>query len=481
MSARAREFAMVSRLEAAAVHRQQASAFAASLEHGGTLQQPPYALPQMSTSQAIPPQATWLHPYFAGYPEQNVSYGTGFMAPNMHQPFPLPLGCDSLRLRRGSNNMINSPIASLPSWRAPQPPRLESSSRPSTNRRGPPHKPKQSGHACWVGNIRRGRPEATLMQLKDRFSAGLDKDIESVLYIDRSGCAFVNYKTKGACDAAIAQFNATELNDNRLVCRAKRDKSGEVKTLTAQSCDSERKDSRNDSVEVDELSDMISCATVSEEQHSECDEVDWSSEQSVSGTDRYFVLKSFSQEDLDDSRISGVWTAQPSIQSTLHAAFVASKNVYLVFSANKSGAYYGYARMTSSPLDDQAAEQVPKDGSAEGVTITKVEATASAPRGRIVNDPARATLFWEAERDHREGEHHGHSSFIPRKFEIEWMQVRNVEFFRVRGIRNPLNGNKEVKVAKDGTELEAGLGERILRLFKEDCYHEHGKYQPHRW
>ncbi|KAI5361262.1 Putative YTH domain containing protein [Septoria linicola] len=282
---------------------------------------------------------------------------------------------------------------------------------------------------------------------------GFGKDIESVLYIDKTGCAFVNYRTKEACNAAIARFNATELDGSRL-------------------------DSRNDSVEAEELSDMISCATVSEEQQSECYEVDQSSEQVASVTDRYFVLKSFSQEDLDDSRHSGVWTAQPSIQKTLHAAFATSKNVYLVFSANKSGAYYGYARMTSSPFDDQAAEQGPKDGSAEGVTITKVEATASAPRGRIVNDPARATLFWEAERDDRDGGHHGHPSFTPRTFNIEWKQVRTVEFFRVRSMKNTLNGNKEVKVAKDGTELETSIGKRIIDMFDDEHHGAFNDYQP---
>lgn len=240
--------------------------------------------------------------------------------------------------------------------------------------------------------------------------------------------------------------------------------------LTAQSGDSEWKDSRNGSVEVDELNDMIACATISEDQtqHLEYNGIEPSSEQSGPVKDRYFVLKSFSQEDLEDSRVSGVWTAQSSIQNTLHSAFVASKNVYLVFSANKSGAYYGYARMMSSPLDETAVTEDPKDMSAEGVAITKVDATKTAPRGRIVNDPARATLFWEAERDGEDAEIHlGYPRSAPRKFRIEWRQVGPVSFSFVRGLPNPLNGNKDVKVAKDGTELWDGIGKHILRLLEE--------------
>jgi hypothetical protein len=51
--------------------------------------------------------------------------------------------------------------------------------------RGPPRKPKQSGHALWVGNL----PSATtVLALKDHFSREATKDIDSVFLISKSNC-----------------------------------------------------------------------------------------------------------------------------------------------------------------------------------------------------------------------------------------------------------------------------------------------------
>ena len=57
--------------------------------------------------------------------------------------------------------------------------------------RGPPRKPKQSGHALWVGNL---PPGATVIDLKDHFSREATRDIESLFLISKSNCAFVNYR-----------------------------------------------------------------------------------------------------------------------------------------------------------------------------------------------------------------------------------------------------------------------------------------------
>lgn len=50
-------------------------------------------------------------------------------------------------------------------------------------------------------------------------------------------------------------------------------------------------------------------------------------------------------------------------------------------------------------------------------------------------------------------------------FRIEWLSTRRVPFYRTRGLRNALNNNREVKIARDGTEVEAGVGGRLLVLF----------------
>jgi YT521-B-like domain len=60
---------------------------------------------------------------------------------------------------------------------------------------------------------------------------------------------------------------------------------------------------------------------------------------------RYFILKSLTADDLDISVERGVWATQPHNEASLNRAFKTSSAVYLIFSANKSGEFYGYARM----------------------------------------------------------------------------------------------------------------------------------------
>ncbi|KFX92393.1 hypothetical protein V490_05411, partial [Pseudogymnoascus sp. VKM F-3557] len=77
-----------------------------------------------------------------------------------------------------------------------------------TTIRGPPRKPKQSGHALWVGNL---PPGANVVDLKDHFAQDATEDILSVFLMSKSSCAFVNYKTEEACAAAMARFHDSRL------------------------------------------------------------------------------------------------------------------------------------------------------------------------------------------------------------------------------------------------------------------------------
>src|ERR1051326_7091503 len=85
--------------------------------------------------------------------------------------------------------------------------------------RGPPRKPKQSGHALWVGNL---PPGTTVTDLKDHFSRDATRDIESLFFIAKSNCAFVNYRTEAACTAAMHRFHDSRFHGVRLVCRLRR-------------------------------------------------------------------------------------------------------------------------------------------------------------------------------------------------------------------------------------------------------------------
>lgn len=47
-------------------------------------------------------------------------------------------------------------------------------------------------------------------------------------------------------------------------------------------------------------------------------------------------------------------------------------------------------------------------------------------------------------------------------FKIEWVCTKRLPFFQTRHLRNPWNHEREVKVSRDGTELEPGVGQRLL-------------------
>lgn len=105
-------------------------------------------------------------------------------------------------------------------------------------------------------------------------------------------------------------------------------------------------------------------------------------------------------------------------------------------------------------------------------------ATEHAPAGYITDDTARGSLFWEAESPSgadgagdvspssdegvaAENEVHG------KPFRVRWQSTQPLPFYRVRYLRNPWNHNREVKIARDGTELEPSVGANLVRLFHE--------------
>jgi len=47
-------------------------------------------------------------------------------------------------------------------------------------------------------------------------------------------------------------------------------------------------------------------------------------------------------------------------------------------------------------------------------------------------------------------------------FKIEWIKVAPLPFTRIRLLRNPWNQDKEIKVSRDGTEVEPRVAEQLL-------------------
>ena len=122
-----------------------------------------------------------------------------------------------------------------------------------------------------------------------------------------------------------------------------------------------------------------------------------------------------------------------------------------------------------------------------GPKSTPTPATQWAPKGRIVDDSARGTIFWEADNtDHAEEEAadiDGVSSTQQteqqeketgslrqrqewgKSFQVDWISTSRLPFYRTRGLRNPWNENREIKIARDGTEIEPSIGRRLVQMF----------------
>jgi hypothetical protein len=47
-------------------------------------------------------------------------------------------------------------------------------------------------------------------------------------------------------------------------------------------------------------------------------------------------------------------------------------------------------------------------------------------------------------------------------FQVEWLKTTRLPFYRTRQLRNPWNHDREVKVSRDGTELEPSVGQALL-------------------
>lgn len=165
-----------------------------------------------------------------------------------------------------------------------------------------------------------------------------------------------------------------------------------------------------------------------------------------------------------------------------------AENVYLIFSANKSGEYFGYARMISA-IDEEAAASIalptkigPETAFESDLPITTpTPATEFAPKGRVIDDSARGTIFWEADlvespsaeepvaeipaESPSPTKEAGEQESFGKPFKIQWLSTERLPFYRTRGLRNPWNANREVKIARDGTELEPGVGRRLVGMF----------------
>lgn len=352
--------------------------------------------------------------------------------------------------------------------------------------------------------------------------------LESLFLISKSNCAFANFKDEQSCSAAQRKLHDSKFMTVRLVSRLRKSTVEGPAGVTAPTGPASSAPQAGGAPETSVLggdgqetreNDVATNApsTTGSETAAPAPLVNGGSSQ----RDRFFVLKSLTVEDLELSVRTNVWATQSHNEEALNSAFKVrnngsftlsstgthladwklateqnSNNVYLVFSANKSGEYFGYARMVSAINEDPAAaiEFAPSVQSAGEVDLPKAiptEPTEFAPKGRIIDDSARGTIFWEADRDDKAGSdggqedegssgsvggdtgsvRSGQEGSVPetkpwgKPFRLEWLSTTRLPFYRTRGLRNPWNSNREVKIARDGTELEPSVGRRLIGLF----------------
>ncbi|KAI1639905.1 YT521-B-like domain-containing protein [Biscogniauxia mediterranea] len=348
--------------------------------------------------------------------------------------------------------------------------------------RGPPRKPRQSGHAIWIGNL---PPQTDLMNLVHHVckeAAGL----ESLFLISKSNCAFANFKDEQSCIAAQQKLHDSKFQTVRLVSRLRKSTvegaTGQTAPTGPAAASPSGQTGPPDPIRSPQAPATETPAPTSDVQNEIRNKP---MTEPPTQKDKFFILKSLTVEDLELSVRNGVWATQSHNEETLNNAFKSADNVYLVFSANKSGEYFGFARMVSPINDDPAAaiEFAPKAQATTNLDLPKAiptEATESCPRGRIIDDSARGTIFWEVERDdadtvpETESEDSASASGVQEEdntkawgkpFKLEWVSTTRLPFFRTRGLRNPWNSNREVKIARDGTELEPSAGKRLIGLF----------------
>ncbi|KAG5922461.1 hypothetical protein E4U61_005200 [Claviceps capensis] len=180
---------------------------------------------------------------------------------------------------------------------------------------GPARRPRESGHALWIGNL---PPQTDLMTLVEHIckeAVGL----ESLFLIPKSNCAFANYKDEAACSAARQKLNNSPFQSASLVCRLRKNVAGCTSRLSA----------TGQGVKAVESTTSNETETKIEASNGESSFAGGPSRitrqiQDRGAVDRFFVLKSLTTEDLNESLKTGMWATQSHNEKTLNEAFQVS-------------------------------------------------------------------------------------------------------------------------------------------------------------
>ncbi|KIY71142.1 hypothetical protein CYLTODRAFT_144494 [Cylindrobasidium torrendii FP15055 ss-10] len=566
-------------------------------------------------------QMSWWYPQAPASPRP-FSPGTPFQTP-YHAPFSPPPGVrmDGFpppgAISPSSSHMPSSASITPPdgiqassssSSVAPDP--KSGSTKPHQGRQvlRRPYHPNPPSHrsewVMWVGNVPNDATHDELWRFfTESDGSQTTNGVVSIFLISRSNCAFVNYDSDATLQRGIAHFNGLQLRPSdsrcpRLVCRVRQKeddlKAGvggqrgmgmHMKWVKQQQKEKEQIEA-SDSSDAPPTSPSASSRRSIQSVLSDDDSANprppakSSSSGSFGSTTssvltryfpkRYFILKSLTQYDLDLSLQTGLWATQKHNEGILDQAFRTSKEVYLIFGVNKSGEFYGYAKMTGpvfgepkvpwasrdsssvspstgrlpvqkdaieedasqpkaffSNVEHRMVEQSPQPLSAHdsrrftpSAIIPKVQSAPAEPRlGHSKMTPQSPdvkysldTRMWRPElaasktqpqalapttssedfqldetapfravkhdsgsarenededekskvNDNEDPNGHDDDETWGESFRVEWLCTERLPFHRTRHIRNPWNKDREVKVSRDGTELEPIIGQQLI-------------------
>merc|ERR1740123_1463799 len=140
---------------------------------------------------------------------------------------------------------------------------------------------------------------------------------------------------------------------------------------------------------------------------------------------RFFLVKSSVSENVDLSKVRGVWSTPPANEGRFNKAFRESRNVIMIYSVKESGRFCGFARLASESRRD--GPPVP--------WLLPPGLSAKALGG---------------------------------VFKIDWICKKDLVFQKVGHLYNPWNENKPVKIGRDGQEIEPSVAENLCKLFVTD-------------
>lgn len=108
----------------------------------------------------------------------------------------------------------------------------------------------------------------------------------------------------------------------------------------------------------------------------------------------------------------------------------------------------------------RAANQVAIAALIHNLRLEEREAALQAQQLQIDMDKPKVDA--EEARPVPEGRHMAPAEPPSRPFSIQWIKTTPLPFTKVRRLRNPWRDNRQIKVSRDGTELEPGVGRQLL-------------------